>query len=122
MTDTTRSDVDAIYGDRAMSDSDADSLVAMANRLADDVFGGMLRTLSEVEGDEKDFKTLLAAHMWTLREGEAQSESQTGGSVSYNWQNPGDLQASLTETRFGRMARTYLRSEAGISVEIARRR
>lgn len=122
MADATRSDVDPVYGDRAMSDSDADALVSIANRLADDVFGGQVRTLSEVEGDEKDFKTYLAAHLWALREGVPQSESQTGGSVTYNWQNPTDLQASLTESPYGRMARHYLRSEAGISVEIARRR
>jgi hypothetical protein len=121
MADTSRSDVDAIYGQRGMSDSDADTLVSQANRLADDVFSGQLRTLSEIEGNEKDFKTLLAAHLWTLREGEAQSESQTGGSITYNI-TTGDLKDGLSETRFGRMAQAYLRDSASVSVELARRR
>lgn len=122
MTDTTRSDVDAVYGDRAMSDGDADSLVSIANRLADDVYGGRIRTLGEVEGNEKDFKTYIAAHLWALREGEAQSESQTGGSVNYTWSSPGDAEESLTQTHWGRQALMYLRSGASISVELARRR
>lgn len=121
MADTTVSDVDDLYGDRAMTDSEADSLVNMANRLGNEVFAGKLRTLDEVEGNEKDFKAYLAAHMWTLREGEAQSDSQAGGSISYNLTG-GDIEDGLSETRFGRMAKTYLRSGASVSVEIARRR
>lgn len=120
--DTTRSDVDSVYGQRAMSDSAADDLVGMANRLADDVYSDKIRTLGEREGNEKDFKTLLAAHYWALREGEAASESQTGGSVSYAWAQAQADDATLTETRFGRQARTYLRSELSIGTEIARRR
>lgn len=118
MADTTRSDVDAIYGDRAMSDTDADALVSIANRLADDTFGGMLRTLGEVEGNEKDFKTFIAAHLWALREGEAQSESQAGGTITYNVVS-GQLEDSLSETRYGRMAQAYIRDGASIGVEIA---
>lgn len=121
MTDTTRSDVDAIYGSRGMTDSDADALVDQANRLADDVFGGTTRTLSEIEGNVKDFKTLLAAHLWALREGEAQSENQAGGSVTYNVAQ-GDISDSLSETRYGRMAQAYIRDGASIAVEVARRR
>lgn len=121
MANTTRSDVDDLYGNRAMSDSAADSLVSMANRLADDVFSGKLRTLDETEGNEKDFKTALAAHFWALREGEPQSESQGGGSVSYNV-TPGNIEDGLSETQFGRMAQTYIRDGASVSVEIARRR
>lgn len=118
MADTDRATTDSIYGDRAMSDSDADALVSIANRLADDVFGGRVRTLGEVEGNDKDFKTFLAAHLWALREGEAQSESQAGGSVSYNVV-VGDVQEHLSETRYGRMAQAYLRGGASIGVEIA---
>lgn len=122
MADTTRSDVDAVYGNRAMSDSDADTLVSIANRLADDVFGGRIRTLGEVEGNEKDFKTYVAAHLWALREGESQSDSQTGGSVSYTWSTPAEANESLRQTHWGRMALGYTRSGASISVELARRR
>lgn len=119
MADTTRSDVDAVYGQRAMTDADADSLVTIANNLADDVFGGRQRTLGEVEGNEKDFKTYLAAHLWALREGEVTSESQAGGSVSYNWSNPSAEELQLSQTRYGRLARTYIREGANISVEWA---
>lgn len=122
MADTTRSDVDAVYGDRAMSDADADSLVSIANRLADDVFGGRIRTLGEVEGNEKDFKTYVAAHLWAVREGEPQSESQTGGSVNYTWSTPGEAEEALAQTHYGRMALGYTRSGASLSVELARRR
>lgn len=108
MTDTTRSDVAALYGSYGMSDSDADALVAQANRLADDVFSDQIVFTSETQGDEKDFKTLLAAHLWALREGEAQSENQAGGSVTYNV-TTGDVSDSLSETRWGRMAQAYLR-------------
>lgn len=121
MTDTTQSDVDNLYGNRAMTDAEADELVSMANRLADQVFSGKIRTFGEVEGSEKDFKTLLAAHLWTLREGEAQSESQAGGSISYNV-TAGNVEDGLSETRFGRMAQTYLRSGASVGVEIAHSR
>lgn len=105
-----------------MSDSDADSLVNIANRLADDVYGGAIRTLGEVEGNEKDFKTYLAAHLWAVREGESQSESQTGGSVNYTWSSPAEAESALAQTHWGRMALAYTRSGASISTEIARRR
>lgn len=101
-----------------MTDAEADALVSIANRLADDVFSGRVRTLSEREGNDKDFKTFLAAHIWALREGEAQSESQAGGSISYNVV-AGQIQANLSETRYGRMAETYLRDQSSIGVEIA---
>lgn len=118
MADTTRSETDAIYGDRAMSDSDADALVSIANRLADDVFGGKVSRLGEVEGNDKDFKTFLAAHLWALREGEAQSESQAGGTVTYNVIS-GRVEDNLSETRYGRLAQAYIRDGASIGVEIA---
>lgn len=117
MADTTRSDVDQLYGDRGMSDSDADALVSIANRLKDDVYGGRIARRGEVEGNEKDFATALGAHLFALREGgELQSESQSGGNVSFNVV-AGDVEASLTETRFGRLARAYLVSEASIGIE-----
>jgi hypothetical protein len=123
MADATRSDVDALYGDRALENSEADSLVSMANRMVDNNFGGVMRTLDEVEGNEKDAKTFLAAHVWQLAEGgEIQSESQTGASQSFNVPQ-GDIQQALTETRYGRMFKSiYLRDQASLGVELGRRR
>lgn len=121
MVDTTRSDVDAVYAERGMSDSTADSLVSIANRLADNVFAGKLSTLAEVEGDEKDFKTYLAAHLWAIREGVPQSESQGGGSISYVT-DPGNIEASLSQTPYGQVARSMLRDGASISVVKTRSR
>lgn len=121
MADATLADVDDLYGQRAMTDAEADALVQQANRLADDAYAGRLATLTQLEGDEADFKALLAAHFWTLREGEAQSENQSGGSISYNL-TTGSLEDGLTETRWGRMATTYLRSNASVAVSLARRR
>lgn len=117
MADTTRSDVEDIFGDSALTDAEKDNIVSIANRLADDAYSGQLRTLGEIEGNEKDFKTFLAAHMWELAEGgEISSESQTGGNVTFNHMT-GDVTDSLTETRFGRQCLLYLRHGASISVE-----
>lgn len=107
--------VDALYGNRVMNDMAATMLIDMADRLADLTFGGTVSRLSEVEGDVDDFKTLLAAHLWALREREASSESQTGGSVTFSV-TPGELRASLSESRFGRMASAYLRDSVSIGV------
>lgn len=120
MTDTTRSDVDAVYGDRAMTDSDADSLVSIANRLVDDTFGGQVRTLGEIEGNEKDFKTYVAAALWAIREGETSSESQAGGSVTYNFSNPSEMKTWLANlNRYGAVASGYIRDSSSHGVEIA---
>ena len=109
-------DVDALYGKRAMTDSAAQELIQMAVRLADTVYSGRIRATGEVEGDRSDFVALLAAHLWSLREGEPQSESQTGGSVSYNVLS-GDVDDSLSETRYGRMAKAYVRDGSSLGVE-----
>lgn len=119
MADTVRTDVEDIKPESGLTNSQKDALVEMANRFADDVFGGTVRSIGEVEGDDGDFKRLLAAHLWELAEGgEAQSESQSGGSVSYSV-NPGNVEQSLSQTRYGRMARAYLRQEGQVGVEWA---
>lgn len=120
MADTSRSDVDAVYGDRAMSDSDADTHVGIANRLVDDTFGGQVRTQGEIEGNEKDFKTYVAAALWAVREGESNSESQAGGSITYNFNNPSEMKSWLANlNRFGATAAGYIRDSASFGVEIA---
>lgn len=120
MTDTTRSDVESVYGAKGMDDSDAEALVTIANNLADDVFGGTTRTLGEIEGNEKDFKTYLAAALWTVREGELESESQAGGSFSVNVQTPGEMEVWLQNlNKYGEVAAGYIRTGTNVSVEWA---
>lgn len=119
MADTTRSDVENLKPESGLADGNKDFLVTMANNFADDVFGGTVRTIGEVEGNDTDFKTLLAAHFWELAEGgELASESQSGGSMSYNV-NPGNIEDSLSQTRYGRMARAYIRQDGQFGVEWA---
>lgn len=119
MADTTRPAVEDLKPESGLTTGEKDALVEMANRFADDVFGGTVRTIGEVEGDDSDFKRLLAAHFWELAEGgEVQSESQSGGSLSYNV-NPGNVEQSLDQTRYGRMARAYIRQGGQIGVEWA---
>jgi hypothetical protein len=120
VTDTSRSEVENYKPQSGLTDAEKDALVSTANRFVDDVYSGLVRTLSQVEGDEKDFKSFIAAHLWTLAEGgELQSEGQAGGSVSYNVQPGGDNQEWLAQTRYGKMALGYIRDDAQVGVEWA---
>ncbi|MDX1744374.1 MAG: hypothetical protein R3324_00415 [Halobacteriales archaeon] len=109
-------DLDAIYPRRQLDDSKALRLKSMAVGFTNHVTGGAVARLSEIEGSESDFAVLVWAHLVELRAGgERGSESQTGGSVTYAHLS-GDLSATLSETRYGRMARGYLRGEQSIGV------
>lgn len=121
MTDTTVEAVESMKPQSGLGDAAKVDLVQQANRYVDDVYSGLVRTLSEIEGDEQDFKTLLAAHFWELAEGgEAQSENQAGGSISFNVQG-GNIEEELAlgQTRYGRMAFGYIRRDAQIGIEWA---
>jgi len=92
------------------------NLLDMAEREANTIYGGQLATISEVEGNKDDFIANLCAHKLTLAQGgEAQSENATGGSVNYNTVT-GESQDTLTETRYGRVCKMYLRQGASVSV------
>lgn len=120
MADTTRSEVESYMPQSGLTDGEKDTLVSVANRFANDVYGGTVRTIGETEGNEKDFKSLIAAHLWTLAEGgEVQSQNQAGGSIAYNV-NAADVdQTALAQTRWGRMALGYIRDGGQIGVEWA---
>lgn len=91
-----------------LDDAKKQDMIDMAERRADNMYGGQASTLSIIEGNRDDFIKLLSAHLWELSEGgEAQSESSTGGSVNYNTVT-GDTLDSLTQTRYGREALEYL--------------
>lgn len=113
--DLELTELDALYPKRQLADDKTNALKGMAVRFTNQVTGGALSSLSEIEGPEQDFALFVWAHLVELRSGEEGSESQSGGSVTYN-RNPGELQASLSETRYGRMARGYLRNEQSIGV------
>lgn len=113
--DLTLTDLDAVYPKRQLADDKTETLKGMAVRFTNQVTGGALAGISEVEGPADDFALFVWAHLVELRSGESNSESQSGGSVSYS-RNPGDLQHTLSETRYGRMARSYLRGEQSIGV------
>lgn len=95
--------------------SKAEQLIEAAERMAQDLYGDAILFTSEQQGNAKDFVILLACHKWALREGEPQSESQAGGSVTYNTVT-GEVQDSLSQTKWGREALGYLGDQPNISV------
>lgn len=91
-------------------------LLDIAEREANSIYSGQVSTLPTIEGDKDDFIRYLAAHKFEQAEGgEAQSESNTGGSVSYNTVT-GEVINDLSQTRYGRTAREYLRDESSIGI------
>lgn len=114
----TVDDVQAVYGEGkpAISQEKRQELVDIAERLRQNVFGGRVTRQSELEGDEDDFERYLAAHLWEIAEGgEAQSQSQTGGSVNYQHMQT-NIESTLGETRYGRLCLMMLRNKASIGI------
>jgi hypothetical protein len=103
-----------------LTDNKKQSLLDMAERTINNQLSERHATFDTVEGDRDDAIRLLAAHKWELAEGgEAQSESSQGGNVSYNTVT-GEWQASLSETRYGRMlSDLYLRDRQGLAIVIS---
>ena len=117
----TRSDVEDLSSDswRQLDDSKKDAMLSIAEDMADDLFGGRVATLNEVEGSMDDFKKFLCAHLWELSEGSvAQSESSQGGNVNYNTVT-GNAMSSLSETRYGRVCLEFLRQNQSISFVVS---
>ncbi len=103
-----------------LDDKTKKALLAQAESATDTVYGGRVSRLNEIEADRDYFVQNLTAHYWELAEGgEATSESATGGSVSYNTVT-GDTMSNLTETRYGRICRDYLRNQASIGIVTTR--
>lgn len=113
------SEVDAGYQHRGLGEDEALRLINQADRLTTDVYSDMFRTFSEVEGNERDFKIWLARHLWAITEGEATSESQAGGSVTWNRGTapPGGYMHFLSLTRYGMVCMGYLRDGQSFGVE-----
>lgn len=112
----TRSDVEPLSATSwdSLSDSKKDELINIAERQVDDLYGGRVATLGEIEGNTDDLKKWVAAHLFELAEGgEPQSESGTGGSINYNT-SPGELPKGWSTTRYGQQALEYVRDETSI--------
>lgn len=114
-SDMSTTQLDAIFPKRQLGSTPTNELRDMAIRYTNQIVGGSVSRLSEVEGSEADFAHLLWAHLIAMRNGEAESESQEGGSVSYS-RISGELPLDLSETRFGRQAQGYLRDNQSIGV------
>jgi len=103
--------VDTNVVDRALSE---------AQDMAKTTYGGQVSRMSTQENQDL-FVTNLARHY--LEEsvgGEAQSESQQGGSTSYNTVT-GESMSSLQSTRYGRRCLDILRGVQSIGIVKTRR-
>lgn len=113
----TRADVEALdkTGWTQLSNAKKDEMLGIAERQAQDIYSGRSSTLSLIEGNVDDFTKFLTAHLWEQAEGgEPQSESSEGGSVNFNTVT-GETYDDLTSTRYGRVAKSYLRDGSQIS-------
>ena len=119
----TRSDVEDLdsTGWQGLPDSKKDELLSVAENEVNNQYSAKVARLPTLVGDKDDAIKHLAAHKWELAEGgEPDSESQTGGNVSYNTSS-GTWDSTLSETRYGRTFRdVYLRDEQNIGIVITR--
>lgn len=112
----SRSDVENLASKswNALSDTKKDAMLEDARKETNTIFSGQVATLPTLEGDRDVFVKNLAAHKWTLAEGgEAETESSTGGSVTYKT-NPAQMDEYLSLTRFGETAKAHLRTQQSI--------
>lgn len=94
-----------------------DDLLSDAEAEVNTLYSDQVSTLPTIEGDTDVFTKNLAAHKWELAEGgEATSESNTGGNVSYNLGNPNEVYMYLSQTRFGKTCIGHLGGRSGIGL------
>ena len=94
---------------------DAEQLIDEAVRMFQSIFSDEILFTDEVQGDQDDAVVLLARHKWALALGETTSESQTGGSQSFNI--PASQERSLKRTTYGLEFLEYARGgEPNISL------
>jgi len=117
-----REDVEALSstGFQQLADEKKNLLIREAVGEASTLYTGRFSRLPTVDGDGETFVLNLAAHKMTLAEGgEAQSESNAGGNVSYNTVT-GDSMSDLQHTRFGRTALKHVRDRQGLGIARSR--
>lgn len=120
-SDVTIETVDAIYDGRQMTIDQAKTLRDMGVRFVNQVYGDSINMQNEIEGNETDFAVLIVAHLWAMKEREASSESDSGGSISYANAASGQYPIpSLSESRYGRMAQAFLRDAQSVGIEKTR--
>lgn len=118
MANIAESDVQDVYAAQspAISTSQRSTLTTHAEDLTNDVFGGRLGRVAEIEGDEDIFAAYLGAHLWEIAEGgEAGSVSQQGGSVNYQHLQT-NIESTLSETRYGRVCLLMIRQNQSTAV------
>lgn len=121
VTTPTRAEVATVYdgdptsaGTGDLSDDDADDLITAAVSMHDTIFSDQILFTNEI-GDENEAVKYLAAHKWAISLGDTiSSESQAGGSVTYN--APTATERSLSRTQYGQEYLEYLKSEPNVSV------
>ena len=103
-------------GWQQMDDGVKQESLDRARRLLDNQFSDKVATLPTFVGSRDDGLKLLTAHLIELAQGgEAQSESQQGGSTSYNTVT-GEAQSNLESTRYGRRCMDILREAMSIGI------
>src|SRR6056297_1675698 len=103
-----------------VSEERLDELIKDAIAEATSLYTGRFSRLPTLDGDAEIFRKNLAAHKTLNAEGgEAQSESNAGGNVSYNTVT-GDAISDLQQTRYGRTALKHVRDRQGIGIQRSR--
>ncbi len=103
-------------GFKQLSDDKMDEQIIEAITEASTLYTGRYSRLPTLDGDAGIFRRSLAAHKAEEAQGgEAQSESNAGGNVSYNTVT-GDAISDLQQTRFGRTALKHVRDRQGIGI------
>jgi len=99
-----------------MSDAKLDRAIKGAIADATSIYTDRFARMPTLDGDAEEFRLNLAAHKATIAEGgEAQSESNSGGNVSYNTVT-GDAVDRLQQTRYGREAADHVRDRQGLGL------
>jgi len=102
------------------TDTVLDALIKDAIAEATTLYTGRFSRLPTLDGDAEIFRKNLAGHKAELAAGgEAQSESNAGGNVSYNTVT-GDAISDLQQTRYGRTALKHVRDRQGIGIQRSR--
>jgi hypothetical protein len=118
MVTINRSDVQDVFGEQTvgLSTQKQTALVGVAERLTEDVFGGRVSRLGEIEGDTEDFAAYVGAHLWEIAERKRlNDEFQTGFSPDVDSLRS-DPQSALAGTPYGNVALMMIRDRANIGI------
>lgn len=118
MVTISHESVQEVYGEKEPSLDEAKqiALTRVAERLTDDVFGGRVGRLTEIEGDTDDFAKYLAAHLWFLSEGQSLNEEFQTGNAGPRDIIGGDTNSWLSGSVYGVVCQGMLRQGTSISV------